>query len=292
MVEVLVCGSALVDMVFEVADFPDRAEKYAASAARIVGGGCAGNAAVAITRLGGRARLLARCGPDLMGDLAMDELSREGVCLDLVQRDDGAQSAYSSILVDAAGERQIVSFRGAGLAVLPPQNLGAPQAVLADTRWPEAAEAVFALARAQGVPAVLDGEAPVPETLVALATHTVFSAQGLRDFTGEDDLAAGLHRASTRSDWVAVTDGAAGVRVMNRGNAFHVAAPRIEVTDTLGAGDIWHGAFALALAEGRDEAHALRFAQAAAALKCMRSGGRAGAPDRTETTDFMQRMSI
>jgi sulfofructose kinase len=57
--------------------------------------------------------------------------------------------------------------------------------------------------------------------------------------------------------------------------------------DTLGAGDVWHGAFALALAEGRPEPAAVRFASAAAALKVQRAGGRAGAPTRGELEAFL-----
>ena len=56
----------------------------------------------------------------------------------------------------------------------------------------------------------------------------------------------------------------------------------VEAVDTLGAGDIFHGAFALALAEGRDEVAAMRFGAAAAALKCTRFGGIAGTPRRAE----------
>jgi len=57
--------------------------------------------------------------------------------------------------------------------------------------------------------------------------------------------------------------------------------------DTLGAGDVWHGAFALALAEGQGEEAAIRFASAAAAIKCTRFGGRSGAPRRDEVERFL-----
>ena len=60
------------------------------------------------------------------------------------------------------------------------------------------------------------------------------------------------------------------------------------MVDTLGAGDVWHGAFALALGEGHDEHEAIRFASAVAAIKCTRFGGRAGVPDRTETEAFLE----
>lgn len=290
MAQVLVCGSAVVDIVFQVAGFPTAPEKYRAEAARIIGGGCAGNAAVAIARLGGAPQLIGRCGDDLMGDLTLDGLAREGVDLTLVQRRAG-QSAFSSILVDAMGERQIVAFRGENLAeTLPDIDLGQPAAVLVDTRWPEAAEVALNHARSLGIPGVLDGEDPVPGHLVALASHSVFSAQGLRAFTGLVDLTEALEAVASPGRWTAVTDGAAGTLFVDQsGELTLVPPPKVTPTDTLGAGDVWHGAFALRLAEGATELDAVRFANAAAALKCTHPGGRDGTPSRAETDDFMQR---
>lgn len=293
MAEILVTGSAVVDMVFGVRTFPTRAEKYQAETVDIVGGGCAANAAVGIARLGGQARILCRCADDAMGRAMLADLVAEGVDTALAQVSVTGRSAFSSIYVDAAGERQIMAFRGDGLAEdVAGLDLGVPDAVLADTRWPQAAVAGLTLARRRGVPGVLDGEAPVQPDLVRLASHVGFSAQGLRDFTGLDDLAAGLAAAATRTDaWLCVTDGADGtLERMPDGTTRHWPAPDVAVVDTLGAGDIWHGAFALRLAEGGSPAEAIRFATAAASLKCTRPGGRSGAPGRDETIEFMQGM--
>ena len=71
------------------------------------------------------------------------------------------------------------------------------------------------------------------------------------------------------------------------GTIAHLPAFAVEAVDTLGAGDVWHGAFALGLAEGQGERAAIRFASAAAAIKCTRFGGRAGAPQRTEIEAFL-----
>ena len=88
--------------------------------------------------------------------------------------------------------------------------------------------------------------------------------------------------------WVAVTDGANGVRIADAASFSHVPAFRVDVVDTLGAGDIWHGAFALRLAEGADELEAVRFANAAAALKCLAFGGASTCPDRVATEIFLR----
>ena len=291
MTDVLVCGSTATDMIFSVEGFPDAPQKYRATDADIVGGGCAGNAAVGIARLGGTARLAARMGRDMIGDLTVGELVALGVDCSLIQWTEAGKSAFSSVLVDPAGERQIVAFRGSGLAEdLTGIDLGRPAAVLADTRWPGGARMVLDHARTLGIPGVLDGEEPVEPELAHTASHVAFSAQGLRAFTGQADLMDGLRQAATDlPGWVCVTDGENGVFHVKGDQIAHVPAYRVTVVDTLGAGDIWHGAFTLSLAEGADEGRAIRFANAAAALKCTRAGGRKGAPGRGEVIEFMQR---
>ncbi|MYF89754.1 MAG: hypothetical protein F4186_10695, partial [Boseongicola sp. SB0676_bin_33] len=90
-----------------------------------------------------------------------------------------------------------------------------------------------------------------------------------------------LHVADARlPGWVSVTDGEGGAFHVDADGVSHTPAFPVETKDTLGAGDVWHGAFALALAETSDEGHAAWFANAAAALKCTEFGGRKGCPDR------------
>ena len=162
-------------------------------------------------------------------------------------------------------------------------------AVLGDTRWQAGSAHLFRLARAAGVPAILDGDrAPRkrPE-LLDLATHVAFSMQGLRDLVGLDDPRAALAALPPASAWIAVTNGSQGVFFREGGEIVHAPAFDVAAVDTLGAGDTWHGAFALALGEGLDERAAGRFASAAAAVKCTRFGGRDGAPIRAEVEAFL-----
>jgi len=291
MSEVLVCGSTATDMIFNVEAFPSAAQKYRASDANIVGGGCAANAAVGIARLGGAARLAARLGRDMVGEMTAADLARCGVDCGLVRWTDGGKSAFSSVFVDPAGERLIMAFRGSDLAEdLQGVDLGMPDAVLADTRWPGGGAMVLARARALGIPGVLDGEEPVDTRLAELASHIAFSAQGLRAFTGESDIKTSLLRAYEGfGAWVCVTDGENGVWYVEGDRVEHIGAFPVDVRDTLGAGDIWHGAFTLALAEGQAARDAIIFANAAAAIKCTRPGGRLGAPTRDEVTEFIGR---
>ncbi|MEM7473083.1 MAG: PfkB family carbohydrate kinase [Pseudomonadota bacterium] len=280
---VLVAGSAALDFVYRVDALPERAEKYAAQAVDIVGGGCAANAAVAISRLGGKSQLLARFGKDEVSEIVLGDISAESVDTFPCVITEGARSAMSSVYVDKSGERQIMAFRGSGLAVDPGLTELTADAVLTDTRWPEAARQVLEMAQALGIPAVLDGEAPVPVELAAAASHVVFSEQGLMDFTGIDDVEK-AYGSLDLPGWVAVTMGANGV--LHPGGV--LPGFEVAVKDTLGAGDVWHGAFALMLAEGASEIDAMRFAHAAAALKCTGFGGRKAAPSRAQTEEFLK----
>jgi sulfofructose kinase len=81
------------------------------------------------------------------------------------------------------------------------------------------------------------------------------------------------------------------VTYLDRGEERTVPAFAVDPVDTLGAGDVWHGAFTLALGEGEDEHDAIRFANAVAAIKCTRFGGRAGIPDRATVENFLKEMT-
>jgi len=295
MTTILIAGVAVIDFVFLLDAMPRRAEKYRARDAAITGGGCAANAAVAVARLGGIAKLSARLGDDMVGEMIASGLEAEGVDCSLVRRFEGKRSSFSSVYIDADGDRQIVNFRDEDLSFaaewLLPLLPSEFDAVLADTRWPQGAAAVLQTAKAAGRPGVLDAEAPIAEAMEAMrvASHIAFSAQGLRDYSGSDDFVGPLRKAAAETDaWVCVTDGPQGVTWLDGGAVRHTPAFEVDAVDTLGAGDIWHGAFALALGEGQIEEAAIRFANAVAAIKCTRFGGRAGVPTRRETEEFMR----
>lgn len=267
MTRLLVCGIAVMDYVQRVEALPAGEGKHRSTSFERIGGGCAANAAVGAARLGAEVALITRLGADAAGDELAAMLEGAGVVPAFAR---GGRTPLSSVMVDPAGERMIVNFPGEGMPAAPPVLPGFDVA-LCDCRWPEAADAVLRAARAAGVPAVLDGEKFTPEPLAARATHVVFSAPGLRDFAGIDDLAAALADADARLPGrVAYTDGADGVRWAG---GPHVPAPRVAAVDTLGAGDLWHGAFALALGRGMALETASDYANRAAALKCARPGG-------------------
>jgi sulfofructose kinase len=288
-------GNAVLDYVFRLDHFPRRAEKYRANALAVVGGGVAANAAVTVARLGGKSALAARIGADIPAQIIDHKWVRQ--CA-------GHTSTVSSVYIDANGERQIVSYSDASLPRVPdhlptimPEHV---TVVLGDTRWDEGTVHLFRLAAARNIPRVLDGDrAPLLPEVLSLASHIAFSVQGLREVTGISDPREALTAyAQKTSAWIAVTMGEEGVlftapRSPHTQSSVeillqHSPAFTVDVVDTLGAGDVWHGAFALALAEQAPIETAVRFASAVAALKCTRFGGRNGIPTRHEVDAFLQ----
>lgn len=302
--QLLVSGLICADIVFRVEAMPRRAEKYRAEDVRFSLGGGGAIAAVAMQQLGARVQLAGRLGDDLFGDLLRSELSRRALGTCLLECVAGSKSPISSVFIDDHGDRQIVNYRQVGDSPAPDgacdaldrhelASLEAPDAVLVDTRWEAAAVQVLAHARHVGVPAVIDAEAPVSRAAMALATHIAFSRQGLRDYAGLDSVEQGLQMAQTEfACWVCVTDGEQGVYWLEHGEIAHAPAFSIDAVDTLGAGDAWHAAFTLKLAQGCSEPSAIVFANAAAALKCLSRDGLDGMPGNDAVEAFLQHHSL
>ena len=287
MARVVSAGIGVLDQVWELPALPEAPGKYIASGLRAVGGGMAANAAVAVAALGGQAAWCGRLGADAVGATLLAALRRHGVDTRGVTVAEGARSPSSAVLLDGEGERILAVFPGAGLpedAPVPPEVLEGAGAVLADPRWVGGAERLFALAAARGLPRVFDADIAPREVLHRLARqaeHVIFSERGLAAFCGHPDAAAGLAEAAAMLPArVAVTLGARGSLWWRGGRAVGLGAPRVQARDTTGCGDVFHGAYALALAEGAAVEDAARLATAAAALKAARGSGWESMPDR------------
>jgi sulfofructose kinase len=294
MASVLSIGIAVLDYVFQVESMPERAEKYRSQRMATVGGGIAANASVAVARQGGTSLLITRLGNDALARTILDEIAAEGVDVSLSRRFEGKNSPLSCILVDKRGERMIVSYSDTGISEttewLPQALPTGVDAVLGDTRWEAGSRHMFDLARKANLIAVLDADRkPADDRIIGACTHAALSAQACLEITGEADPAKGVAALRQRfGNWLAVTDGENGVFWTDSTTVRHTPAFKVDVVDTLAAGDTWHGAFALGLAEGMGEAAAVRYACAVAALKCTRFGGRSGIPDRNEVERFLE----
>ena len=292
---VLCVGQATLDHVLTVAGDLTVSHKHAAARHDVVGGGLAANAAVTVARLGGTATLAGVIGDDDTGDQVIAGLRAAHVDTRLVQRVRGVATPFSAVIVSADGARTIVNHNPPELLARPCPDLGgvACDAVLADGRWSAGAASALSLARHRRIPGVVDVDrstvdAAAMATCLQLASHLIFSEDALRDLTGAASPTDGLRRVGRDTDaHVSVTLGERGIVWIDGDDVRSLDAFHVDVVDTAGAGDVFHGAAALALAEGADEARAFEFASAAAALKCTRPGARAGVPSRQEVDDLL-----
>jgi sugar/nucleoside kinase (ribokinase family) len=286
-------GLTTLDTVYRVAALPAANEKVVALGQELAAGGPAANAAVTFAALGGRAELVTALGGHVLARYAAHELAGRGVrVVDAVPTADPAPAVSSICVVEATGDRSVVSVNGTAVPARVPGALASIVAsadvVLVDGHHPELALAAARLAGEHAVPVVLDGGSwkPVLEELLPLVDVAICSA----DFAvpgaaaGAGAVAAALRRWGVRA--TAVTHGGEPVFWCWGDVSGEVAVPRVAVRDTLGAGDAFHGAFAYAVAAAPAAApadalafvapaDALAFAARVAALRCGVPGPRA-----------------
>jgi sulfofructose kinase len=286
---VICVGAACWDTVFQVEQIPAAGVKALALHAVQRAAGMAVNAAVALSRLGMSVHMWTRIGDDETGRLFMQEMQRERINADGVRVLAGVQTSFSSILVDLQGERTLVPFFDAKIppdaSWLPLDKVAGAGAVLVDMRWLEGAVAALRHARQCGVPGILDADtAPAQDLndMIPLASHVLFSASALNIVRPGMAPEAALRDVAGHNpaDVVGVTLGPEGALLWTResGCVLHEPAPRIQAVDTLGAGDVWHGAFAWGLVRGLPMPEIVQWANLAAAMKCEVFGGVTGTP--------------
>jgi sulfofructose kinase len=299
---ILCAGGAVQDIIMRVETFPRAGEKVTASEFLITSGGQAGNAAVAVARLGAVTSYIGALGDenDDVANTIIKTFAGENIDVSGAIRVPGARSSASLILIDASGEKMIATRRNQGLAEAAPKDAKTAvanlDAVLLDNRYVNISMPICEAAKARGIPRVLDLDKPAPpdDALVQGCTHVIASADAMRESTGLKDHAAALKKyGETYKGFLAVTDGPDGVYWLDKGQSDlgtvrHMPAFKVEAVDTLGAGDTFHGGFAYRLAETGDEIDAMRFAAAAAAIKCTRFGGLMGAATRAEVEAFLR----
>lgn len=289
---ILCVGMPVRDLTFNTPRVPARGSKENATAYGEICGGNALNGAIAIVRLGGRASI---CGP--MGDAKetssryiFEQMKDEGIETAHLIQMPGLVTPLSAVMIDPSGERTIVTFRDPRLwqVKLPDTDtlLEDCQAILTESRCAEFCTDLCAEAVRRGIPVIVDVDRAMSlrEGMLNAATHLVFSSEPLQETAGISDDGQALRKISGLTKaFLAGTRGARGTIWLDEsGQLQETPAFPVHTVDTLGAGDVFHGALALAITEGQSLREALRFASASAALKCTRFGGAFAAPQRAE----------
>lgn len=297
---ILCIGMPVRDLTFHVQGLPKRGFKIGAERFEEISGGNAFNAAVAISRLGGGA---AFCGP--MGDAGetssryiFDKATELGIAMQDIVHMPGLVTPISTVMIDPGGERTIITFRDPELwkVRLPEADrmLNNCDAILAESRCAAFCTDLCAEARRRGIPVVIDVDSAMSmrEGLLTASSHLIFSSEALQATADIADDAAALQKlAKVTPSFLAGTRGSQGTVWLDPkgGGLRQTAAFPVHTVDTLGAGDVFHGAFVLAMTENQDLEGAFRFASAAAAIKCTRFGGAFACPQRAEVEAFFER---
>jgi sugar/nucleoside kinase (ribokinase family) len=294
---ILCIGMPVRDLTFHTPAVPGRGSKENATAFDEICGGNALNGAIGIARLGGRASI---CGP--MGDVKetssrfiFDQMAHEGIETKHLIHMPGLVTPISAVMIDPSGERTIVTFRDPELwhVKLPDFDtlLDDCAAILTESRCAEFCTELCAEAVRRGIPVIVDVDRAMSlrEGLLNASTHLVFSSEPLQETADVTDDAQALKKiAKLTPSFLAGTRGPRGtIWLDENGQIQETPAFPVHTVDTLGAGDVFHGALALAITEKQELRQALRFASAAAALKCTRFGGAFAAPQRAEVEELL-----
>jgi sugar/nucleoside kinase (ribokinase family) len=287
-IDILGLGAVAVDDLIFVESYPPPDAK-----ARVVRrerhcGGLTATALTAAARLGARCAYAGVLGNDALSHFAATCLEQEGIDVSWAQRTPSARPVYSNIIVDQRrGTRNIFYDleRVVGASVRTPARLIRSCRVLfVDHVGVAGMVRAARLARQAGIPVVADLETacdPQFHQLLALADHLILSRDFARALTGARSPAQALCKLARPDRQVAVvTCGDEGCWYLARSDAAPRRQPafKVDAVDTTGCGDVFHGAYAFALARGLGLEERIRLAAAAAALKATRPGGQAGIP--------------
>ncbi len=296
--DILGFGAVAVDDLLYVDEFPRPDQKMHVLKRERQGGGNTGTALVAAARLGARCAYVGRLGDDELSRSAIQNFRREGIDTQHVARRPDGRPFHSTIIVDQKQHTRTIlasldGVAGADPSLPDPRLIREARVLLIDHHGIEGTLRAVRLAREAKVAVVADFERdpgwPFTE-LLAQVDHLIVSEQFAAELSGEKDPALAARRLWTEDrSAVVVTCGASGCWYSANGaNVVHHAAFPVPVVDTTGCGDVFHGAYAAALAKGADLPSRIAIASATAALKATQPGGQAGCPTWPQVDRFLQ----
>jgi ribokinase len=301
---ILVIGSSNTDLIMNAARFPQPGETILGCTFARAAGGKGANQAVAAARAGGTVTFVARVGQDADGDRALSGFTAAGINVRRVVRDQSRPSGVAFIFVVRNGENCIAVASGANENLSPSDVRAAGAAfrsaaiVLLQLETPlVTVEAAIELAAAAGVPVLLNPAPARPLTgrllqRVFLLTPNESEAERLTGEVVRSERSArraadSLRRRGVRN--VVITMGARGAFVASADAHVMVRGFNVNCVDATGAGDVFNGALAVALGEGKPLVSSVRFANAAAACSVTRAGAQPSAPTRRQVMTMLAR---
>jgi len=294
---IVVVGSSNTDMIIQAERIPRPGETILGGRFTIAPGGKGANQAVAAARAGGRVTFIARVGEDMFGDQAVKGFLADGIDVTYISRDRQAPSGVALIFVAADGENSIGVASGANANLGPAEVsaaaeiIGSAEVLVMQLETPlETVRAAAEIASSWDVPVILNPAParPLDDDLlrhVTVLTPNETEAELLTGIKIADEADAARAAAALRARGiraVIITLGARGAFVSSPEIQEPVPAFPVQPVDTTAAGDVFNGALAVAMAEGKALPEAVRFAAAAAAISVTRLGAQPSAPKRAE----------
>ncbi|MBV8672742.1 MAG: hypothetical protein JOZ33_04855 [Acidobacteriaceae bacterium] len=273
-------GLSTIDIVYDVDDFPVLDTKITAKSQSVFAGGPATNAAVTFRHMGGEAVLVTGVGRHPIGGLIREEMSQYSVKLLDLSPEFAEVPVISAVAVNAAGQRNVISANATRIKVssvhVEPSILASASVVLVDGHYMQACQAWAEAARRSGIRVALDGGS-WKQGLEELLRH-VDTAICSGDFRppGCSDREQVIEFLESRGvAEIAVTAGSGPIRFTAGRDSGLIPVPHVQVVDTMGAGDILHGAYCWYRAQGFSFSEALGKAAVIASESCRFSGTRA-----------------
>jgi len=298
---ILVIGSSNTDMVVKADRLPAPGETILGGTFLMTAGGKGANQAVAATRLGGDVVFIVKVGDDIFGRQAIQSFKEEGIDTNYAITDPVNPSGVALITVDAKAENCIVVASGAN-AYLTPGDLYKAEhqiknasLILMQLEIPlETVEYVAEIAAQNNVKLILN-----PAPACALSDELLSKVSVITPNQKETEMLTGVkivdkESAQTAAELLAekgietviITMGANGALVFHASHFDWVPAPVVNAVDTTAAGDVFNGALAVAISEGKNLEEAVLFANTAAALSVTKMGAQASAPTKQEVESF------
>ena len=294
--EILVIGSLNYDLVISADHLPIPGETIIGGNLKTYPGGKGANQAVAAARMGGKVRMIGHIGKDGYGDELINTLKNDGIDPRWISREGEEATGVAMITVDKTGMNTIVVASGANMLVTPQQVQQAVPAfqnasvLVMQLEIPlDAVQEGIRIARTKGIKIILN-PAPaqdLPADLIRSVDYLIPNQTELMMLSGQKDVESGIeYLLKLGVETVVVTLGEEGVLLAKNGFRKRIPAYKVDVIDTVAAGDAFVGAFAVALSEDKPEETAVFLANAAAAISVTRHGAQPSLPSRSEVDEF------
>lgn len=298
MTKILVVGSINMDLVVRVPQAPLPGETVLGGDFETYPGGKGANQAVAASRMGGDVTMVGRVGNDDFGDTLIQKLVEDGIKTNHVIKDSNAATGIAMISVAADGENTIVVGPGANMQVSI-EDVNQARALMREAdillvqlECPlETITAAVELAKAYDVPVIFNPAPaqPISKALLKDLDYLTPNQSEILHLTDETDIGQAIQKLQ---DWgvkrLILTLGANGARVITEDMDEHLPAFEVTAVDTTASGDAFHGALAVALAEGKSLLDAVWMGMAAGALAATKRGAQTSLPTREAVDNFLE----